>query len=138
MLALSRELGRLAEDAATVSAQFPADAAMAVRVAEDMAGQAANLSSGRPAAGPAAALSRVLSAGRQPFLDRGDELESRPRAALNRARDAAGRRAGRRHPETRQSRGHVSRLSCSKIKRDDADAFLGMIIALKLCACADA
>jgi hypothetical protein len=63
MLVLSRELGRLAEDAATISAQFSADAAMAVRVAEDMAGQAADLSSGRPAAGPAAALSRVLSAG---------------------------------------------------------------------------
>jgi hypothetical protein len=63
MLALSRELGRLAEDAATVSAQFSADAAMAIRVADDMAGQAAGLSSGRPAAGPAAALSRVLAAG---------------------------------------------------------------------------
>ncbi|MFC7475191.1 hypothetical protein ACFQS7_12555 [Dankookia sp. GCM10030260] len=63
MLALSRELGSLAADAANVSAQFSADAAMAVRVAEDMAGQAANLSSGRPATGPAAALSRVLSAG---------------------------------------------------------------------------
>ena len=44
-------------------AQFSADAAMAVRVADDMAGQAQNLSCGRPAAGPAAALSRVLSAG---------------------------------------------------------------------------
>lgn len=59
MLALSRDLGRLAEDAATVSAQFSADAALAVRVAENMAGQAASLSGARPAA----ALSRVLSDG---------------------------------------------------------------------------
>lgn len=63
MLALSRELGRLAADAADVSAQFSADAAMAVRAAETMAGQASDLSGGGAATGPAAALSRLLAAG---------------------------------------------------------------------------
>ncbi|WP_431271939.1 hypothetical protein [Dankookia sp. P2] len=63
MLALSRALGRLAEDAAAVSAQLAADAALAVRVAEDMAGQAAGLSGEPPATDPAAALSRVISEG---------------------------------------------------------------------------
>ncbi|MDO9711960.1 hypothetical protein [Paracraurococcus lichenis] len=58
VIALSRELGRLAEDAVEVSARFSADAAVGVEVAEQMAGRARDLSTGS-----ANGLARILEAG---------------------------------------------------------------------------
>lgn len=63
MLALARGLGELAEQAVQVSARYSDDAAVAVRVAEEMAGRATNLSRGRPHDGMSASLSEVLSTG---------------------------------------------------------------------------
>lgn len=65
MLALSRALGALADDAAEVSARLAADAALAAGAAEAMAGRVEDLSASRPGSDAGGGLARVIEAGQR-------------------------------------------------------------------------